>query len=67
MKGSDMKKSKDIREMSIYEASDFWDDMTLASLMSEEIKDVKFSLSKKKYVGMTWVIFQDQKQSQKLQ
>jgi hypothetical protein len=53
MKGNDMKKSKDIREMSIYEASDFWDEHDFGEFDDvEEIKDVKFSLNKKKYVGI---------------
>lgn len=48
-----MKKSKDIREMSIYEASDFWDEHSFGEFDDvEEINDVKFSLNKKKYVGI---------------
>jgi len=53
MKGNDMKKSKDIREMCIYKASDFWDEHDFGEFDDvEERKDVKFSLNKKKYVGI---------------
>ncbi len=53
MKGSDIKRSKDIKEMSIYEASDFWDEHDFGEFDDvEEIKDVKFLLNKKKYVGI---------------
>jgi hypothetical protein len=53
MKGSDMKKSKDISEMSIREASDFWDEHDFGEFDDvEEINDAKFLLNKKKYVGI---------------
>ena len=48
-----MKKSKAIKDMSVCEASDFWDDHDFGEFDDvEEIKDIKFSLSKKKYVGI---------------
>ena len=48
-----MKKSKKIKEMSIYEASDFWDEHDFGEFDDvKEVRGIKFSLRKKKYVGI---------------
>jgi len=48
-----MKKNRSIRDMSIYEASDFWDEHDFAEFEDvKKVKDIKFSLRKKKYVGI---------------
>jgi len=48
-----MKKSKQIKDMSIYEASDFWDEHTFSEFEDvQEVKDIRFSLTKKKYIGV---------------
>ena len=48
-----MKKSKQIKNMSIYEASDFWDEHNFSEFEDvQEVKDIRFSLTKKKYIGV---------------
>ena len=48
-----MKKNKKKKEMSIYEASDFWDEHDFGEFDDvKEVKGIKFSLKKKKYVGI---------------
>lgn len=48
-----MGKNKDIKDMSIYEASDFWDEHDFGEFDDvEEVKGFQFSLEKKKYVGI---------------
>jgi hypothetical protein len=48
-----MGKNKDIKDMSIYEASDFWDEHDFGEFDDiEEVNGVQFSLEKKKYVGI---------------
>ena len=48
-----MKKSKEIKDMSLYEASDFWDEHDFGEFDDvKELRDVRFSLRKKKYVGI---------------
>ena len=48
-----MKRNKEIPEMTIYEASDFWDDHDLTQMTDvQEVNDIKLSLIKKKYVGI---------------
>jgi len=52
-KEKDMKKSKVKEDMSIYEASEFWDEHDISEFNDfEEVKDVKFLLIKKKYIGL---------------
>lgn len=52
-KEKDMKKNKVMEDMSIYEASEFWDEHDISEHNDfEEVKDVKFLLIKKKYVGI---------------
>jgi len=41
------------KDMSIYEASDFWDEHTFSEFDDvQEVKDIRFSLVKKKYIGV---------------
>jgi hypothetical protein len=48
-----MKKNKEIKDMSLYEASDFWDEHDFGEFDDiKEIRDIKFPLKKKKYVGI---------------
>ena len=48
-----MKKNKGLKEMSLYEASDFWDEHDFGEFDDiKEERDIKFSLKKKKYVGI---------------
>jgi len=48
-----MGKNKDIKDMSIYEASDFWDEHDFGEFDDiEEVSGVQFLLEKKKYVGI---------------
>jgi hypothetical protein len=52
-RGNGMGKNKDIKDMSIYEASDFWDEHDFGEFDDvEEVKGFQFSLEKKKYVGI---------------
>jgi len=53
-----MKQSKKIKDMSIYEASDFWDEREFGEFNDiEETKEITFSLKKKKYVGIDVNLF----------
>jgi len=48
-----MGKNKDIKDMTIYEASDFWDEHDFGEFDDvKEVDGVQFSLEKKKYVGI---------------
>jgi len=48
-----MKKNKEVKDMSLYEASDFWDEHDFREFDDiEEVRNIKFSLKKKKYVGI---------------
>ncbi len=48
-----MGKNKDLKDMSIYEASDFWDEHDFGEFDDvEEVDEIQFSLKKKKYVGI---------------
>ena len=48
-----MGKNKDIKDMSIYEASDYWDEHDSGEFDDvEEVNGVQFSLEKKKYVAI---------------
>jgi len=48
-----MTKSRQIKDMSIYEASDFWDEHDFSEFEDiREVKDICFSLTKKKYIGV---------------
>lgn len=53
-----MKKSKKLKEMSIYEASVFWDEHDFTEFEDvKEVKDVRFLLSKKKYIGVDIALY----------
>jgi hypothetical protein len=48
-----MKKSDPTKEMTVYEASDFWDEHDFAEFDDvQEEKKTRFLLKKKKYVGI---------------
>ena len=48
-----MKKVKEPRDMSVYEASDYWDEHDVTEFKNfEEVRDLGFALKKKKYVGV---------------
>ena len=48
-----MEKKDKIKDMSVYDASDFWDEHDLGEFDDvQEVEDIKFSLKKKKYVGI---------------
>jgi hypothetical protein len=53
-----MKKNKELKEMSIMEASDFWDEHDFSEFEDiKAIKDIKFSLEKKKYIGIDEALY----------
>ena len=53
-----MRKNKVLKDMSIYEASAFWDEHDFSEFDDvQEIKDVKFHLIKKKYVGLDMSLY----------
>jgi hypothetical protein len=53
-----MKKSKHEKGMSIYEASEFWDKHDFSEFEDvQEVKDIRFSLIKKKYIGVDIDLF----------
>ena len=57
-----MKRSKGIPDMSIYEASNFWDEHDFFEFDdTAEVKDVKFSLSRKKYIGIDMDVYKQVK------
>jgi hypothetical protein len=48
-----MGKNKEIKDMSLNEASDFWDEHDFGEFDDvQEVEDVQFSFKKKKYVGI---------------
>ena len=48
-----MGKDKNIKDMSIHEASDFWDEHEFGELDDvQEVDEIQFTLKKKKYVGI---------------
>jgi hypothetical protein len=48
-----MKKCDPAKEMTVYEASDFWDEHDLSEFNDvQEDKRIRFALKKKKYVGI---------------
>ena len=52
-----MKKNKQ-REMTISEASDYFDDHDIFEIVDvKEVTDIKFNLQKKKYVGLDMELF----------
>ena len=48
-----MGKDKNIKDMSIHEASDFWDEHEFGEFDAvQEVDEIQFTLKKKKYVGI---------------
>ncbi len=48
-----MGKDKNIKDMSIHEASDFWDEHEFGEFDDvQEVDEIQFTLKKKKYVGI---------------
>ena len=48
-----MGKDKNIKDMSIHEASDFWDEHEFGEFDDvREVDEIQFTLKKKKYVGI---------------
>lgn len=61
-----MKKSRKIGDMSIYEASDFWDEHDFTEFEDvEEVKEMRFALKKKKYIAMDMTLYKKIKQRAK--
>lgn len=53
-----MEKNKKMRTMSVYEASDFWDEHEFGEFKDiKEVKNIRFSLRKRKYVGIDENLF----------
>ena len=53
-----MRKSRKLKEMTIYEASEFWDEHDFTEFEDvEEMKDIRFELRKKKYVGLDMELY----------
>lgn len=53
-----MEKSKKLKDMSIYEASEFWDEHDFSEFQDiQEVTDLKFSLKKKKYIGVEMSLY----------
>jgi hypothetical protein len=53
-----MGKNKSIKDMSINEASDFWDEHDFGEFDDvQEVDEVKFSFKKKKYVGIDMELY----------
>ena len=48
-----MRKNRDLKDMSIHEACDFWDEHDFGEFDDvQEVKEIQFLLKKKKYVGI---------------
>jgi hypothetical protein len=53
-----MGKNKSIKDMSIDEASDFWDEHDFGEFDDvQEVDELKFSFKKKKYVGIDMALY----------
>ena len=53
-----MRKSKPIKDMSIYEASEFWDNHAFMEFEDiQEVANVRFSIKKKKYIGLDMTLY----------
>lgn len=61
-----MKRSKKIEDMSIYEASEFWDEHDFTEFEdAKEVKDTGFALKKKKYIPVDRILYKKIKQRAK--
>ena len=48
-----MAKNKELKDMSLNEASDFWDEHDFGEFNDvQEVEDIRFSLKKRKYIGI---------------
>jgi hypothetical protein len=66
MKGKGMKRSRKIEDMSIYEASDFWDAHDFTEFEDvDEVKEIRFTLKKKKYIPLDVALYRKIKQKAK--
>jgi hypothetical protein len=66
MKGKGMKRSRKIEDMSIQEASDFWDVHDLTEFEDvEEVKDMRFTFKRKKYIPLDIVLYRKIRQKAK--
>jgi CopG antitoxin of type II toxin-antitoxin system len=62
-----MGKNKNIKDMSLNEASDFWDEHDFGEFDDvREVSDIQFSLKKKKYVGIDVKLYDEIKNKAKL-
>lgn len=53
-----MGKNRDLKDMSIHEASDFWDEHDFGEFNDvQEVDELKFSFKKKKYVGIDMELY----------
>ena len=53
-----MKKNKNINDMSIYDASDFWDEHDFGGFDDvQEEKEIQILLKKRKYVGIDMALY----------
>lgn len=61
-----MKESNKLKDRSIYEASEFWDEHDFTEFKDvQEIKDIHFSVKKKKYIGIEMDIYEKIKRKAK--
>jgi hypothetical protein len=59
MGGKGMRRSKKIPDMSIYQASDYWDEHDFTEFEdTEEVKGVQFDLRKRKYIPVDRVLYE---------
>ena len=53
-----MKRSKKIEDMSMYEASGFWDEHDFTEFEDvKEVRDMEFALKKKKYISVDMMLY----------
>ena len=53
-----MEENRKFKDMSIYEASDFWDEHDFGEFDDvQEVNEIQFTLKKKKYVGIDMDIY----------
>jgi len=61
-----MKKSKKIGDMSLYEASEFWDEHDFTEFKDvKEVKEIHFALKKKKYIAVDMMLYKKIKERAK--
>lgn len=61
-----MKRSRKVEDMSVYEASDFWDGHDFTEFEDvEEVKEIRFALKKKKYIPLDMILYRKIKQKAK--